>query len=301
MSRQGTIKRYTLIIEKINRGLYPTLKEIETYLFDHGFEISKRTLQRNIEQIRDEFGIEIIYDQEKKGYFIDKESSIQFNSFLRFLEIANTAELITESIKDSKKTLEYISFDNDGTLKGISNLKILLQAIKEQKVVTFTHYNFDQGNYKERKLYPYLLKEYLNRWYVIGLQEKDNTNFRTFGIDRISNLTLTTEVFVRNQELHPQSLFSSIIGVIYPEENIQEVVLKFTPFQGKYIKTLPLHHSQEILIDNDKELTIRLWIKINYELKQRLLMLIDQVEVLKPIALRDEMKQVLTKTLNNYN
>lgn len=301
MSRQGTIKRYTLIIEKINRGLYPTLKEIETYLFDRGFEISTRTVRRNIEQIKYEFGIEINYSKERKGYHINKENSIEFNSFLRFLEIANTAELITESIKDSKKTLEYISFDNDGNLKGINNIKKLLQAIKEQKAITFTHYNFDQESYKERKLYPYLLKEYLNRWYIIGLQNKNDTNFRTFGIDRISNLKLTTEVFKRNQELHPQSLFSSIIGVIYPEENIQEVILKFTPFQGKYIKTLPLHHSQEILTDNEKEFTIRLWIKVNYELKQRLLMLNHQVEVLKPESLRDDMKLILNKTLNNYS
>lgn len=301
MSRQGTIKRYTLIIEKINRGLYPTLKEIEIYLYEHGFKISTRTLQRNIEQIRDEFSIEITYSQERKGYFIDKENSIQFNSFLRFLEIANTAELITESIKDSKKTLEYISFDNDGSLKGISNLKTLLQAIKEQKAITFTHYNFDQESYKERKLYPYLLKEYLNRWYVIGLQNKESINFRTFGIDRISNLKLTTETFTRNQELHPLSLFSSIIGVIYPEENIQEVILKLTPFQGKYVKTLPLHYSQEILIDNENEFTVRLWIKVNYELKQRLLMLNHQVEVLKPESLRNDMKLILNKTLNNYS
>ena len=57
MSRQGTIKRYTLIIDKKSRNLYPTLREIQLYLTEHGFNISDRTLQRNFEQIRDEFGV----------------------------------------------------------------------------------------------------------------------------------------------------------------------------------------------------------------------------------------------------
>lgn len=300
MSRQGTIKRYTLIIEKINRGLYPTLKSIEDYLFDHGFEISKRTLQRNIEQVRDEFGIEITYCQEKKGYFIDKEKSIQFDAFLRFLEIASTAEILTESIQNSKKTLEYISFDDGGTLEGINNLKHLLKAIKEQKAITFTHYNFSNDSFSEKKIYPYLLKEYMNRWYIIGLLQPENEEFRTFGVDRISDLTTTTETFKRNEELNPTYLFEDTVGLVYSNRKIEEVVLKFTPFQAKYIKTLPIHKSQEILSDTDEECTVRLRVNLNHELKQRILMYCGEVEVVKPTQLRNEIIELLTSSLKKY-
>ena len=57
MSRQGTIRRYTLIIEKINRNQYPSFTEIQDYLDDFGFSISKRTLERDIAAIRNEFGL----------------------------------------------------------------------------------------------------------------------------------------------------------------------------------------------------------------------------------------------------
>ena len=59
MSRQATIKRYSLILEKINSNQMPSFDELKTFLDDLGFEISKRTLQRDIEQIRNEFGVEI--------------------------------------------------------------------------------------------------------------------------------------------------------------------------------------------------------------------------------------------------
>lgn len=95
MSKHGTIRRYTLEIEKIRRGQFPSFQEIKDYLFEHGFEIGARTIQRDIEQIRFEFGIEIKYDRDKNGYYIDYVNSLNIESFFRFLEIVNTAELLT--------------------------------------------------------------------------------------------------------------------------------------------------------------------------------------------------------------
>ena len=73
MSKHGTIRRYTLEIEKIKRGQYPSFQEIKDYLFNHGFEIGDRTIQRDFEQIRFEFGVEIKSTRDKNGYFIDYE------------------------------------------------------------------------------------------------------------------------------------------------------------------------------------------------------------------------------------
>ncbi len=83
-----------LIIEKIGAKRYPSFKTISEYLFDHGFEISHRTIQRDIEQIRFEFGLDIVYNRSRNGYYIDTETSIDIDNFLRFLGIVNTAELL---------------------------------------------------------------------------------------------------------------------------------------------------------------------------------------------------------------
>jgi predicted DNA-binding transcriptional regulator YafY len=299
MSKHGTIRRYTLIIEKIGRNQYPRFEIIKDYLFEHGFEVSTRTIQRDIEQIRFEFGIEIKYDRPRNGYFIDTETSINPDSFLRFLEIVNTAELLTESLKESKDMLNYISFESHGGLRGIENLKPLLFAIKNHRKVSFTHENFDTGKQRKYSVRPYLLKEYQNRWYLVGIIG-GLKEFRTFGIDRILNLEVKKEIFKPETKTDPIELFKNTVGLSYSYNELEEVVLSFTPLQAKYVKSLPLHKSQEIIEDNEKEVQVKLRIIPNFEFKQKILMLGEAVKVLEPKWLADDIKKSLTIALKNY-
>lgn len=299
MSKQGYIRRYTLIIENVNTNRFPSLADIKEFLFNNGFEISMRTLQRDIEQIRYEFGIEITYERERNGYYIDVENSFNMDGFLRFLEIANTSELLMEGLKESKDTLSFIQFESFGQLRGIENLKPLLFAIKNQRVIRFRHQNFHTGEVKKFTINPYLLKEYLNRWYLIG-KIKSQDFFINFGIDRITELKVMDTIFEQDTETNPASLFENIIGLSKSGSEPQEIVLSFTPLQGKYVKSLPLHKSQEIILDNDVELRIKLKLVPNFEFMQQLLMLGEAVKVIKPYGLRKEIKQSLENALAQY-
>jgi len=299
MSKHGTIRRYTLIIEKIERKQFPSFGIIKDYLFENGFEVSARTIQRDIEQIRFEFGIEIKYDRNRNGYFIDAETSINPDSFLRFLEIVNTAELLTESLKESKDTLNYISFESHGDLRGIENLKPLLFAIKNHRKIAFTHENFDTGKQRKYSVRPYLLKEYQNRWYLVGIIGGTN-EFRTFGIDRILNLEVKDDIFKPKADINPAELFENTVGLTYSFNELEEVILSFTPLQAKYVKSLPLHKSQVIIEENEKEVQVRLRIIPNFEFKQKILMLGETVKVMKPKWFADDIKNSLAATLKNY-
>lgn len=300
MSQQGTIRRYYIIVEQVKGDRFPSFSELKECLAQEGFEISDRTIQRDIEQIRIEFGIEISYDRYKNGYYIDSEKSINLASFIRFLELVNTANIISESLHDSKKTLEYISFDTEGGLIGIENLKPLLKAARENIIVTFEHFSFLKNTVKTCKIQPYLLKEYQNRWYVFGIDERLN-EFRTFGIERIKNLKLTSEKFVRDEKLNPIEKFKNTIGLVYSNSLLQRVVLSFTPKQGKYIKTLPLHTSQKVLIDNNEETRISIDVIPNLELTQQILKHGDTVRVIEPEWLVNEVKENLFQTIKKYN
>ncbi len=299
MSAQGTIKRYILIIEKIASAKFPSFKILKNYLFSHGFEISERTLQRNIEQIRYEFGIEIDYNRTRNGYFIDKETSINVDAFMRFLEIVSTADLLTESLKDGKNILDYISFETNGNLRGIENLKLFLFAVKNHRKILFTHYNFETGRNKNYQMKPYLLKEYQNRWYIVGLVQ-GITDFRIFGIDRIENVKVLTDIFKPDPKLNPVKVFENIIGLTYSNDEPEEVILSFTPLQGKYIKALPLHGSQEIIKETEKEVLVKLTVVPNFELKQKILMMGDRIKVISPKWLAKEIKSILMNTLKQY-
>jgi len=300
MSKQGTVRRYILIIEKLGRKQFPSFDEIKNYLSNHDFEVSNRTIQRDIEQIRSEFGIEIEYNRFKNGYYINEDLSPNIESFVRFFEIVNTADLLIESLKESKNTLDFISFEAQGSLKGIENLKSLLFAIKNHRVIKFSHENFYEKTNSNHEVKPYLLKEYQNRWYLIGTI-KPNDEFRTFGIDRINNLEVSDTTFKPTHKKKASKLFENTIGLTYSLGDVEDVVLSFTPLQGKYIKTLPMHSSQRILVDNEQELQIKLRIIPNFEFQQQILKLGDNVKVIQPQWLADEIKTVLTNTLKQYD
>jgi proteasome accessory factor B len=207
--------------------------------------------------------------------------------------------LLTESLKESKDMLNYISFESHGGLRGIENLKPLLFAIKNHRKVSFTHENFDTGKQRKYSVRPYLLKEYQNRWYLVGIIG-GLKEFRTFGIDRILNLEVKKEIFKPETKTDPIELFKNTVGLSYSYNELEEVVLSFTPLQAKYVKSLPLHKSQEIIEDNEKEVQVKLRIIPNFEFKQKILMLGEAVKVLEPKWLADDIKKSLTIALKNY-
>lgn len=300
MSNYRTIKRFSLEIEKIKRGQYPSFEEIQNFLLEHETEISPRTLQRDIESVRYTFGLVIKYDRHKNGYYVDEEVSLNAKSFYRYLELVNTAELLSESLRDSKDSLKYISFDTGGGLKGIENLKPLLFAIKNHRLITFDHNNYDTDQANKKIIKPYLLKEYNNRWYAVGYVDTLKA-FRTFGIDRIENLDVLDKTFVPNPKLDPTEMFDKTIGVDYSQNKQQKVVLSFTSKQGKYTKSLPWHKSQAVLIDDNNEYRISLDIIPNYELTQKILMHGDTVKVLEPEWLVNKIKEKLNQSLQRYS
>ena len=288
-----------LIVEKLSKGKHASLNELKDFLFDHDFEFSERTLQRDLEQIRNEFGMEIEYNRIKNAYFINKSKSINIDSFLRFLEIVNTANLLTDSIRKGQNALNYIYFESYGLQKGMDHLKALLFAIQNKRYINFIHENFVSGKKKSYSIQPYMLKEYQNRWYIIG-SIKNQSAYRTFGIDRITALEVSDQTFKLNNIEEVLYLFDNTIGLVYDQHPVEDIILSCTPLQGKYLKSLPLHKSQQIISDTKKEVRLKIRVASNYELQQKILMLGSDIKVIKPAWLAKEIAQMLKNTLKQY-
>jgi len=222
MAKNEPLRRYFFEIELMRKQIYPSIKDIIRYLEEHDINKSKRTVERDFEQIRNNFGIYIDYDSHKEGYYIQEDLSSNLDSFIRFLEVANTAQLLLKGISETKDFIKDIEFDLRGGLLGTENLQILLEAIKKQQKIRFLHYNYLTEEETDVLLDPYFLKEYLGRWYVVGLREDDK--IRTFGIDRISDLVITPLNFVKSKDAKARENFDSIIGLVYSYGKPQKVI-----------------------------------------------------------------------------
>lgn len=299
MAKNDVIKRYKLILEKLQSGKWISKQELKNHLESKDIELSARTLDRDISELRNTYGVEIEYKRNANGYTIHENENTQWflESFLKFLEVVNTADLLTETLKESKEALNFISFENTGSLKGHEYLETLLKAIKDKKQITFEHCKFDMDKPVTFTINPQLLKEYQGRWYIVGYVE-DCEDFRTFGVDRIMNLKMKSTSFKIVKDA--SRLFDDNIGLFYLPPDKRKVILSFTSQQGKYIKTLPIHKSQKVLKDDDTELQILLDIIINIELEQRIMMYGPEVEVIEPLDLRDKIRTKHLKALKKY-
>ena len=299
MATYPLVRRFALIMEKVQNSNYPSLHELMEYLRPYGFEYCDRTLNRYILRIREDFQVEITYNEKERGYFIDESLSDDLEGFVRYLEMANTADLISQSLRETREGLKYLQFDAHGSLRGVEMLKPLLRSIIDNKKVAFVHENYLAATYTSYVVEPYLLKEYLNRWYLVAFVENLG-EFLTFGVDRLHELQVTDQKFTYDFGKDPQRLFRNVVGLDYSNQKTETVVLKVVSKQAKYLKSLPLHSSQQVVSEDEHSCLLRLRVAPNYELIQKILSLGDQATVVEPAVLADEIRNRIAARLKNY-
>lgn len=282
---------------------YPNTSKakILEFLTEKDFLISSRTLERDIERIRSDFGLEIVYTKELNGYYIDEEKSVKVQSFFKFLEITTIADIFSESLINSNKILNFVSFDDSKNFKRIENLKPILIAISQNIKIHFTHENFAMNTFKQYEITPLLLKEFENRWYVIGVPE-GMEEIRTFGIDRITELNLG-KLSKLKRSLYKSQLegFENIIGLDFQNNKPINVRILVDGLHIKYMESLPIHHSQVIHSKNDKgQYFVDFFLVPNYEFITQILKIGEEAVVLEPLELKEKIKQTLKNTFDRY-
>ena len=291
------VRRISLLLAYLKRNSFRTKQQILNYFDENDKGFNERTFYRLKETLCVDFGIEIVFDYNNDGYYFDEEKSTNPEAFLSLLEILITAELFSTNFKEKNSALTYVEFENKPAIETLPNFKTVLNAIQQNLPITFKHYSFYHLKEEEYALKPYLLKQYQNRWYVIGETEK---GYRTFGIDRIKNIIIGTKKFKSKTEAAKEK-FTNVIGLNYTDHEKQIIKLSFHLSQKPYIVFLPLHHTQkEINPQNEASFDIELRIHPNFEFRQQILKYGSLVKVLEPKWLQDEIKIILKKSLMDY-
>lgn len=300
MPKEIFLPRLLLIINRLERGpasFEQILKSLddESSIQDRNFSISRRTLQRDIKDISFQLHIEIA--SEKKGerrYFIkSKEESQGYSQ--RLLD----SYQITNAINASQK-FAHIVFPETRKPRGLAHFYSLLNAISNKKVLYFQHYKYWDETLTNRTVHPLALKESQGRWYLIAVDTKDN-KIKTFGLDRMSEIDVSKSKFRETYSCNVKEMFSNAFGIINEEnEEPQLVRLKFTYQEGQYVKTYPLHTSQQIIADTDKEVIIELYVYLSYDFIKELLSFGAEMVVISPEKLRNQIKDSLMNVLELY-
>lgn len=284
MAITNILLRRSLIMGKLrNKSLswneIETILERESETLGYDLMISQRTFQRDITAILSIYGVNISNDDNK--YKIEELDDEGF----RHMEALDVINLL----KMGGNKQEAVSFENRRPL-GTENLYELLTAINTQNIISFSHEKYYEDGVEARTVEPYLLKEFKSRWYLVGKDQR-RQDIRIFGLDRISDIEFRKKKCRRPPVKELEALFAHSFGIFLPgqEQCVEEVILSFSPQQGRYILSHPLHKSQEVLVNNKEETRIRVKLYITHDFVMELLSHGRRVQVLQPEHLREEM------------
>lgn len=280
--------------------------------------ISKRTILYDIKEF------------EKMGAVFDKGDTLK--SKLRYKDPAFTIfpaayqdiDLIEKAISRLQNTVDFryenlvrlfllqlrygieyvdmhiMSIEHSLDQKGVEKMEQLANAIVHKYPVKLTYKPFNKESF-ESNVHPYHLKQYNNRWTLLGWSEEKGKIYN-YPIDRIKDITLLNKEY-RDTEIDFNEYFNEIIGTTNPkDEAIQDILLKIDKDSFPYIRTKKLHFSQEHLLhlDTPEHSFIKLKVKINKELVMKLFSYGDSIEVVEPLALREIMKEKIVKMKKKY-
>lgn len=314
-------RKWTLedIMEKVSDVLY----ELEG--IKNG--VSKRTIQSDIQLMRSNklgYNAPIIVTHRKFYTYEDPSYSISnspisigdmqkmkeavevlkhisgFSSFDEMSDIIARLENSIHTKKDDQPSI--LQMESNNLLKGLSFISQLHQAIRDKTPLLVTYQSFKAKQKQDLVFSPYLLKEYRNRWFIIG-HHKKSEGLMTLALDRIESIE---EMGKNSYKVYTgidfERYYSDTIGVTKSQKDRgHRVVLEVNARNAPYVETKPLHSSQQILNKKDDgSLLIRIDVVLNFELEREILGFGEAIKVLAPRNLQNRIRQRLSAASQLY-
>ncbi|MEE4197345.1 MAG: WYL domain-containing protein [Bacteroidales bacterium] len=324
------LKRYRIIHNVLRRGGKHKSSRIMEICNDAGIPVKIRTIQKDLEDLAEDtelgFFLPIKKDESSKTYYYEEipdyifpslelepgeinallfyaKTISQYKDYPLFNEISKAVQKVLENSNIAPHTRELfeketlLETEKHPSIGGIELIADILEAITTKRVIQVDYQRFDDF-IRKHEVKPILLKEDKKLWYIIGYS-LDKNSIITLALDRIIDVTVTEKKF-RKIEFNSTEYFKYSFGITVLNHEPIEVVISFNPEQGNYLKTLPIHSTQTILSDTDREFVISVKVIPSYEFFSKISSYGDQATVISPETIRDYFIESITNSLKNY-
>lgn len=288
--------------------------------------ISRRTIQADLQLMRSDklgYNAPIVVSEKKYYSYADAEFSItntpintadlekmheivgmlkQFSGFSYFEEMSEMiARLESNLHQRTNNAGSCIQFEDNQRLKGREHLMPLYQAILGKRAILLDYRSFQAKQARQGIYHPYLLKEYRNRWFLIAKPRK-GTTLMTLALDRVEAFQeLPNEPFIAWEGIDFDRYYSDLVGVTKSEKDRpRRVILHVSSRHAPYVITKPLHHSQQVLKEDESGAIIRIDVIVNFELEREILGFGECMKVLAPKQLQQSIARRLEKAVILY-
>ncbi|MDE5786312.1 MAG: WYL domain-containing protein [Duncaniella sp.] len=296
MSR-NLLGRYIWLIDTIVRYGSITRERLnELWMrsrFSDGSPMPRRTFYTYRQAIEELFNITIECNPATYEYSI-RGSGAHDGSVTDWLLNSATISDVLSGVRDisSRVFLEDVPSARD-------HLAAVTEALRNNHPIRFTYHPYTRVNPNRGVVIePYFLKIFRQRWYVTGLNVKDNA-IKTYALDRMSDVTLDESTFVIPADFDAEEFVSEAFGIVFTKGKAYRVAIKADARQAKYLRALPLHPSQSEVL-HDQYSIFYYHLKLTPDFVQELLSMGPNIEVIAPAELRAMVVESLRSTLALY-
>ena len=257
--------------------------------------MSRHSFLRYKNALADTFGIDIECDRRSNQYYIGNRHLLHDNSLKKWmLSTLTVSNIVSESLSiHDRILLEPIPADDV--------LSTIIVAMKSRHRISFLYKKHSDSEPKERLITPCCIKLFHQRWYVIDYIPHASPSFKPFAFDRISNVSISNETFELPSDFDASMIFKHSFGIFIDErEQPQKVLIRAYGDMVKYIRDLPLHHTQKQVASGANYVDYKYYIRVSTDFIAELLSKGNSIEVLSPQSLRDRIGEEHLKAANRY-
>ena len=284
MSTAGLLNKYVWFVSTIyNRGPI-TLAELQHRFESHfgrGEELSERQFHRYTDAVEELFDIEIKYSRSQRGYVVADREGIDNMGMRKWLIQTFSVNNI---LHESQELKNRILLEN--VPSGQQHLTTIVDAMREGVALSMTYQSFGKSEPSTFEVEPYCVKLFEQRWYMLAKSER-YPEPRVYALDRIHALEQTKRKFKLPKKFDAAKFFEDYYGIIIGDEDFDvcPVALKVDSWQSKYLRTLPLHHTQVEVERNEEYSIFEYRLCPSFDFRQKVLSMGGAVEVLAPVNL----------------
>ena len=289
--------KYIWEVSTIHSAGHITLRSIndkwtECYLYD-GAPIPRRTFDRHRRDIETLFDINIACRKSDNTYYIEDHGELASDRIRHWL-LNNFA--VGQMLTEARALKDRILFEEIPS--GYRWLLPTIQAMRENRMIKIRYHSFQRTNEETQTIMPLALKISHQRWYIVT--QKSPSKVRVYALDRVLDLEILNQGFTYPEGFSAEDYFQNCYGIIAGQETAETVRLRVFNNQQKFFRSLPLHHSQKEVETAETYSIFEYYIKPAYDFKQTILSFGENIEVLSPQWLRDEIRAKIASMTEVY-
>lgn len=290
-----------IIIDLLNKYGPMTRKDISMKLrksFPCDAELARSSWNWLLEKIEKNTHYRVFYDKALKKYDIKKAGFMAENDN-SLVDCLMASHNVVSSAQMLMKHADKIYHAD--VITGTSAIGIILQAIDEQRGLTFKYSSFVNDTEKTRSFIPYFLCTWEGRWYLVAEADTHPGNLSTYALERMADIRLSFEKVKKNIQITAEEYFRDSYGIQHAaDDDAIDIIIRVYGTQVKYVRSKKIHPSQEEIKTCDEYSDFRLHLNPCYNFYQQLLWHREKIQVISPESVRTEIMSIIESINKNY-